>query len=182
MVVLGTIWPEYWQTLTRRPEASEADAHPQARELFAGTYLPVAESFEQHIIDALRAAHETDPRLVEAATRAADGELTQYLAGAPALLERYETAPPGAKALMTVAMDLRRLGHGPAIAEDVLEACAPHYLTERQWHSLPDDWFNSAVSDAQRRCHGGHKPLTRIRPRPRTIRANSDALPLGRLP
>jgi hypothetical protein len=117
VLVLGTMWPEYWDTLTRRPGAGEPDPHEQARELLGGRHVVVAESFEQAVVDELRTSNG-DPRLREAARRAEDGELTQYLAGAPALLERYETAPLGARALLTAAMDLRRLGHGPALPLD----------------------------------------------------------------
>jgi hypothetical protein len=108
-----------------------------------------------------------DPRLREAARRAEDGELTQYLAGAPALLERYETAPAGAGALLTAAMDLRRLGHGPALPVDLLQAAVPAYLTDREWNAVRrhEDWFGSVLAYAEQPCHGAHQPLTRMWPR-----------------
>ena len=165
VLVLGTMWPEYWHTLTRRPRAGEPDPHAQARELLAGTYIAVAKSFDQTVVDALRASN-SDPRLVEAATRAEGGELAQYLAGAPALLARYETAPDAAKALLNAAMDLRRLGHGPALPLGLLETITPGYLTDGEWNSLQKDWFSSALRYSEQRCDGAHFPLTRIRARP----------------
>jgi hypothetical protein len=165
VLVLGTMWPEYWHTLTRVPDAREPDIHEQARKLLAGTHIAIAESFDEALVNKLKTSVEMDPRLVAAATHAEDRELTQYLAGAPALLERYEAAPLAAKALLTAAMDLRRLGHGAALPLGLLEAIAPTYLTDRQWESLSDDWFSSALSYTEQRCHGAHRPLTRIRAR-----------------
>ncbi len=172
MVVLGTMWPEYWRTLTRRPDAGEPDPHAQARDLLAGTHIGVPESFDLNIGEALRDTAGTDPRLVEAAVRAENGELAQYLAGAPALLERYETAPDAAKALITAAIDLRRLGHGPAIPVGLLEVGTPGYLTDRQWNSVREDWFSCALTYVQQPCHGAHRALTRMRPRPGQVTQN----------
>jgi hypothetical protein len=168
VIVLGTIWPEYWDILTRRPTAGATDPHAQARELLAGRSIVVAESFDQAVVDRLKKQEGQDPRLLEAATRAEDGELTQYLAGAPALLQRYDTAPPGPKALLTAAMDLRRLGHGPTIPIGLLEVIAPLYLTDRQWRQVcrTAEWFNTAAAYAEEPCHGAHSPLARVLPRP----------------
>ena len=49
-----------------------------------------------------------------AARSAPDGQVIQFLAGAPELLARYRNAPPAAEALIHAAMDARRLGMGAA--------------------------------------------------------------------
>jgi hypothetical protein len=166
LIVLGTIWPEHWDILTRAADDGKHDPHAQARELLTGTNISMAESFDPRVLERLTRTPGQDPRLVEAATHARGGELTQYLAGAPALLDRYETARSAAKALLHAAMDLRRLGHGPALPLALLEACTPGYLSDHYWDDLDDDWFSSALTDTQQRCHGDHRPLTKIRPRP----------------
>ena len=57
-----------------------------------------------------------DPRLVQAARAAEGGQVIQFLAGAPELLARYRNAPPAAAALISAAMDARRLGGDRATA------------------------------------------------------------------
>ena len=44
MLVLATLWPQYWDTLTARP-AGGADPHAQARELLAGHDITVPAAF-----------------------------------------------------------------------------------------------------------------------------------------
>ena len=53
-----------------------------------------------------------------AARSALDGEVViQFLAGAPELLARYRNAPPAAAALISAAMDARRLGMGAGLPQ-----------------------------------------------------------------
>ncbi|MFB7366549.1 tetratricopeptide repeat protein [Streptomyces hydrogenans] len=169
VLVLGTIWPEYWSLLTASPDPSDRkrqDAHPQARALLAGQQLPVPPAFTaQDEIEALRAAAAADPRLAYAAERAEKGQITQYLAGGPALLEHYLTAPDAARALLEAAIDARRLGLGPALPSALLEAAAGGYLTDNQWDLLPDHWFEEALAYAARPVRGALGALTRVRTR-----------------
>ena len=168
VLLVGTIWPEYWDTLMRRFGSDGEDAHPQARELLTGNYIRVPDSFDNATLVEFWDTSRPDPRLVEAASRATDGELTQYLAGGPALLERYEAAPEVPKSLITAAMDLRRLGHGPTIPISLLEAVTPAYLTDRQWHVArrDADWLIHACRFATELCHGAQGPLMQVWSRP----------------
>src|SRR5581483_11933394 len=100
------------------------------------------------------------------ARSAPDGEVIQFLAGAPELLARYRNAPPAAAALIRAAMDARRLGAGPGLPQAFLEAAAPGYLTDDQWDGLGEDWAEQALAYAAVPCKGVRGPLTRIRPRP----------------
>ena len=168
VLVLATMWPGYWDVLTERPSQRSKDSHEQARELLTDHDIAVPASFSDRVVDKLKTESGADPRLVEAATRAQGGELTQYLAGAPALLARYENATEAPKALITAAMDIRRLGHGLHIPQDLLYASTAAYLSEHQWHHVSQEkrWFEAAIKYAKKPCHGAHRPLTRIRPRP----------------
>jgi len=105
-------------------------------------------------------------RLALAARSAADGQVVQFLAGAPELLARYRNAPPAARAVIEAAMDARRLGMGAALPHGFLEAAAPGYLTDDQWDALGEDWLEQALAYAAVPCKGARGPLTRIRPRP----------------
>jgi uncharacterized protein YidB (DUF937 family) len=160
VLIVGTLWPQYWDTLTRA-----GDEHSQARALLDGTAIPVPSAFTGTAMADLQKAASTDPRLAAAAA-AADGQVAQYLAGVPALLDRYRNAPPAAQALIHAAMDARRLGHGVALPLSLLEAAAPAYLSGNEWDALGDDWLEQALAYLAERCKGVSGPLLRIRAHP----------------
>jgi hypothetical protein len=164
IIVLATMWPGYWSTLTTRPRNLDPDPYAQARDLLAGTGITVANRFTPDEVAALMAG-EADPRLRQAASRAEGGRITQYLAGVPVLEDRYRTAPPAAKALIEVAMDARRLGHPPLLPQALLEEAACGYLDDHDWDQLDEDWFDHALMYTAAPCNGARGPLTRVRPR-----------------
>ena len=160
VLVVATLWSEYGHTLTTR---ADPDRHAQARELLSGHKIDAPESFSPAALSKLAEEAGTDPRLAEAADQAVDGQITQYLAGAPCLLHRYEDAQPGARALILAAMDARRLGCGPYLPLALLEGAAPGYLTDTEWPRLGDHWLDRALAYATGLCDGIPGPLTRIR-------------------
>ena len=180
VLVLATLWPQFWDDLTARP-AGGADPHAQARELLTGHDITVPAAFIAAQLQQLRQAG--DARLAHAAAAAQDGQVIQFLAGAPELLARYRNAPPAAAALIHTAMDARRLGMGPALPQPFLEAAAPGYLTDAEWDALDEDWLEQALAYTAKRCKGVRGPLTRIRPHPTRPRApgsrESDEQPPG---
>ncbi|MFS1304679.1 hypothetical protein [Streptosporangium longisporum] len=170
VLVLATLWPAYWDILTRMPAPGLPDPHAQARELIKNLSIRIPTSFTGPDLAAaiLRADRAGDPRLTEALARARTGALTQYLAGGPALIERYENATVATQAVLHAAMDARRLGHGPVLSRPLLEEAAAGYLTDEQWEMLADDWSEQAfayLTDLLP-CRGARAPLSRIRPRP----------------
>jgi uncharacterized protein YidB (DUF937 family) len=168
VLVLATLWPQFWDTLTAR-SAGGADPHPQARELLAGRDITVPAAFTP---DQLRRLGEAgDARLAQAAAAAQDGQVIQFLAGAPELLARYRNATPAAAALIHAAMDGRRLGLGIGLPQAFLEAAAPGYLTSTDWDALDEDWLEQALAYTAVPCKGVRGPLTRIRSHPARSRA-----------
>ncbi len=163
VLVLATLWPQFWDSLTGRP-AGRADPHAQARELLAGHDITVPAAFSAAQLQQLSEAG--DARLARAAAGAQDGQVIQFLAGAPELLSRYRNAPPTAAALIHAAMDARRLGMGPALPQAFLAAAAPGYLTGSDWDALGEDWLELALAYTAKPCKGAQGPLTRIRPYP----------------
>jgi hypothetical protein len=164
VLVLATLWPQFWDTLTARPPDG-ADPHAQARELLAGHDITVPAGFTQAQLDQL--ARAGDARLTLAATGAQDGQVIQFLAGAPELLARYRNAPPAAAALINAAMDARRLGLGIGMPQGFLAAAAPGYLTGADWGVLGENWENvlqEAWDYAAIPCKGVPGPLTRSPP------------------
>jgi hypothetical protein len=166
VLILGTTWPEHWDTLTNVPRTGPVppDPYVQARQLVTNKSITVPEAFT---VEELTTAQATtsDPRLAEALQHAEQGQVTQYLAGVPALIERYNNAPPGAKALIEAAMDVRSLGHGLALPLALLETAAEGYLTDTQWDLLECDWLEQALAYVACPVRGTRGPLTRIRPR-----------------
>ena len=66
VLVLATLWPQFWDTLTARPAGGD-DRHPQARELLAGHDIAVAAALTPAQVRQLTGAE--DPRLALAAAR-----------------------------------------------------------------------------------------------------------------
>jgi hypothetical protein len=164
VLVLVTLWPQFWDTLTARP-AGGKDRHAQVRDLLAGHDITVPAALTSAQVRQLAGAE--DPRLALASASAPDGEVIQFLAGAPELLARYRNAPlPAARALIDAAMDARRLGMGAGLPQAFLEAAAPGYLTDAEWDGLGEDWLEQALAYTAVPCKGARGPLTRIRPRP----------------
>jgi hypothetical protein len=177
VLVLGTLWPEHWNALTRTD-----GVHPQVCKILDGADVTVPPAFTGEDLNPLRAAAITDLRLAAAINGAADGQITQYLAGVPALLARYRNAPPPARALIHAAMDARRLGHGMALPRALLKAAVPAYLTDAEWDAADDDWLELALAWAAAPCKGVPGPVSRIRSRPArhsaTTRHQQSASPL----
>ena len=139
------------------------------RDLLAGDDITVPAALTPAQVQQLTGAQ--DPRLAVAANAAKeDGQVIQFLAGAPELLARYRNAPPAARVLIDTAMDARRLGMGAGLPQAFLEAAAPGYLTDDQWDGLGEDWLGQALAYAAVPCNGARGPLTRIRPRPSAFR------------
>ncbi|MFE3310162.1 hypothetical protein ACFXMF_14425, partial [Embleya sp. NPDC059213] len=168
VLVLATLWPDpHWNTLTTATEPGTPDRHAQARVLLTGTDLRIPEAFTGADLDTLRERADQDPRLAQALARGDTGRVTQYLAGALALLKRYQLAPAGARAVIEAAMDARRLGHGPVLHQAFLENAADAYLTDDESDAFGDDWFEQALAYATSPVQGATAPVTRIRSRQR---------------
>ncbi|MFB8385461.1 hypothetical protein, partial [Streptomyces rubiginosohelvolus] len=170
VLVLGTLWPERWDALTTH------ERHVGARELLVGHKIDVPDAFTPAHLTALGTADDADPRLTQAVQRADDGQVTQYLAGAPVLMERYNAARGATLALIHAAMDARRLGAGLHIPLDWLADAAPGYLTETEYHALDSDWLSKALAYVTTPCNGIPGILTPVNTSgPRNQRARRTA-------
>jgi TPR repeat protein len=166
VLVLGTMWPEPWATLTTTPPPGVHDPYAQARALLADAAIHVPDTFVGNEIAQLRRAARSDPRLALAASHADGGRITQYLAGVHELSRRYRTAPAGARAIIHVAMDARRVGLSTLIPRDLLALSGPGYLADVDWNNAGDNWLDEALAYTSAPCHGTPGPLTPIKPRP----------------
>ncbi|MFI9240325.1 helix-turn-helix domain-containing protein [Streptomyces sp. NPDC053079] len=166
VLILGTLWPEHADRYMAVPHPGLADPHAQVRALIANRRINVPNRFDAGALAAAQAlAGAGDQQLAAALERTRDGNLAQDLAGGPELLHRYHTAQPAARAVLQAAMDARRLGAGVRLPLAFLEGAAEDYLTETEYDTLPDDWFEEALADLARPVHGNLAPLRRIRTR-----------------
>ncbi|MGW5820422.1 tetratricopeptide repeat protein [Streptomyces noursei] len=157
VVIIATLWPAHYRTLADRPESQGPDPHRQARALLAQAALfHVPDAFQNSALEAARA--KDDSSLRTAICTSTGGAITQTLAAAPQLVDHYEQSdgPPACygKAVITAAMDARRLGHASPLPARLLEAAAPGYLTEAQRAAAPRDWFPRAMAYARTKVMG----------------------------
>lgn len=169
VLAFATTHPQDWARLTAT-SAPPHDPYPHARALLTGVGVS-ARIADQFVCEpaALAQAVQADPRVAEASAFADGGQLTQYLAGVPALLERVEGASPMALCLIIAAVQLRRLGHGLALPAGALEATAASLAPDHMWdeHARPG-WLENALEYLSAPCRGVPGPLSLIRPRPGT--------------
>jgi hypothetical protein len=166
VLILATLWPQFWAQLTAAPADGQPDPHAQTRQLLAGSEVSVPAAFTRVELDAVRSAARTDPRLAVAVAQAEAGRIAQYLAGVPELLRRYRTASADARAVLDAAIDLRRLGHPVHLSGPLLQQIAQGYLSQSDHTALQrqhgEDWFDRAVEDLNRPQRGILGPLVRI--------------------
>ncbi|MEV6008994.1 helix-turn-helix domain-containing protein [Streptomyces sp. NPDC051976] len=166
VLVLCTLWPQYAAAYTALPIPEEADVHPRVRELLAGRVVTLPHCFDEPAMRAARALAATgDWQIADALRHAPDGRLTQHLAGAPQLLDRYRTGSPPARAILEAAMDARRLGVGLSLPIGFLEAAAEDYLSDDEYDALDNNWLERALAELGETVHGNLAPLRRVRPR-----------------
>lgn len=158
VLVVAIMWPEQYDCLVREPDGT-VDPHAQARMLLSDRVIDVPLEFDGPALAHARAAG--DLRLTEAAARAENGRVIQYLGGIPALLDRYRRAGAAQKAVLHAAMDLRRVESGPVLCREVLEAAALGYASEVD---LPPGWFERAVDGLVRPRRGTSGPLIPVSP------------------
>ncbi|MET7569864.1 hypothetical protein ABZT04_15385 [Streptomyces sp. NPDC005492] len=162
VLLVGTLWPHYYDTWTAMPGSAHEDRHRAERELLKlaevvtlGTDLSPAERERAAGLAA------SDDRL-RVALEAEDFGLTQVIAGAPQLVNRWETAGPYVRALLTAAVDATLMGVQSAITESLLRAAAPGYCDPRQRAGAPGDWFEQALGYATQPLLGATSALVPV--------------------
>ena len=163
VVIIGTLWPEFYTARTTLPEPGGDDPHVRDREVLdLAAVVRIGPEFSPAEQDRARAATTRDPRLA-VALKAAEYGLTQTLAAAPQLVARWEdaqTASPYGWAVLTAALDAARLGARAPLSPDFLRAAAPGYCTSRQQAEAPDNWFEQALAYATEKLHGAVAALS----------------------
>ncbi len=187
-LVITTMWPEHWETYITAARAGRGAADPAGtagRLLERLPVLPgardparidparggVVDVPDQFAAADLEAAARTgDPVLAEAAAAAAgagqDGQVTQYLAGVPDLLRRYDGpgGDPYGQAVITAAMDAARLGHASPLPAALLQEAAVGYLTGPQRAVSIESWRDTALAWAADELNGAVRAVQPVPP------------------
>ena len=157
VVIIGTLWPDWYTACTAVPVPGGADPHTREREVLdLAAVIRIGPAFSPAEQERARAAAGRDRRLAVALESAGYG-LTQTLAAAPQLVARWEdaqTAAPYAWAVLTAALDAARLGARAPLSADLLRAAAPGYCTSQQQAEAPENWFEQAMAYATEKLNG----------------------------
>ncbi len=168
VLVLGTVWPEFWSGLTAPAVPGRSSGTAQTRTLLEGKGVYVPAAFEAQELEDARRVGGHDVRLADALAHTVGGRIAQYIAGAPALLERYRTAPPAARAVIGAAVDASRLGGAALVGREFLQAAAEGYLGDDDYDALGEEWLEDALAYTQQPSKGVRGLLSRVWGRPGT--------------
>ncbi|MFF7890222.1 hypothetical protein ACH40F_58380 [Streptomyces sp. NPDC020794] len=150
-VVVATMWPQEYGMLISDPQkgAPGADPHRQVRDLLR-SYPPVdvPEEFSGAALEELTRKARTDAELRVALDSVAQpGAIAQTLAAGPDLLDHWAHAvDPFGKAVITAAIDARRLGVRSLLPAALLRDAAVAYVEPRNSAAATDDWFDKALA------------------------------------
>ncbi|MFY1595998.1 hypothetical protein [Micromonospora sp. WMMD737] len=170
VVIVDMLWPAVYQQLSATPpaeiDAQANDIWRDAREvlaLAAHAIIDVPDQFSpRERAQAARVANSTgDHRLTEALGDNQYG-LTQHLSGAPQLIAHWKhgkNSQPYGWAVLTAAIDIRRIGIRVPLTADLLSEVARAYLTDVQIADAVDDWLQTGLTYASKRLRGGVQAL-----------------------
>ena len=186
-LVITTVWPEQWITYTATARAGLGTADP------AGTVgrllerLPELTGRDPSRIDPGRGgvidvparfttgemeagAATGDLALAAAAAAAASaghgGQVAQYLAGVPDLLDRWfkPGGDPRGQAIITAAMDATRLGYASPLPAALVQDAAVGYLTAEERTQGIGTWRDDALDWATDELRGAVRALQPVPP------------------
>ncbi|MBP2327093.1 tetratricopeptide (TPR) repeat protein [Kibdelosporangium banguiense] len=163
LVVVGTLWQDDYRIRIAQRDQSANDPYAPDRDV-----LRLAEVFDvpDEFTSAERARTEqlaVSDRRLRAAIESTDAGVTQVLAAGPELVRSWEMASdPYGKAVITAAVDARRLGVTVPLTESYLAAAVPGYITATQRAVASADWFERALAYATTPLRGAARALSPI--------------------
>lgn len=133
VAVVGAMWTRpYWDKFTS--QGRSRDIYAAARHLLTGSRtirVNVPDKLDEDQLADFAALADGDERISAAvAAGESDGRVIQHLTGGPELLRGFQDDlfTPVEKALITAAVDARRLGHTGPLPAGLLTAAADAYL------------------------------------------------------
>ncbi|MFI7574292.1 hypothetical protein [Micromonospora sp. NPDC049497] len=149
VIVVGTMWPDRYQSIVNsKVTDSLADKSDRARQLLSmAQVMYVEDELTPTELAAARELAQRDQR-IEVALQDQHYGVTQVLAGAPDLVDRWTHASPRNRSVITAAVDIRRLGVSSPITDSLLRVAAQIYMSEEEMGRAPADWYESAIAYA----------------------------------
>jgi hypothetical protein len=188
LIAITTIWPEHW---TAYAEAARTDDNPMRRDPAAtagrllgrlpdctgygpeevaaarGGVIDIPPVFTtSEVIAAARASQVLADAAAAAAAAGQDGQIAQYLAGVPDLLNRFQGAEGSryGQAVIIASMDAARLGFESPLPEALLLEATPGYLTESDRTRELSSWAGPAMKWATEKLRGDVRALIPVPP------------------
>ncbi|WP_190173988.1 hypothetical protein [Streptomyces mirabilis] len=152
IVVVGAMWrTPHYSRLTAQGGRNDPGL---VRDLLLGSrtvHLNVPMALTPDECEEFRAVGHADRRVIDALSAGTvdDGRVIQHLSGGPELLDGYRNQTlftPVEHALITAALDARRLGHHQPIPSALLADAADGYMPPRRRSSKPD-WADVALHE-----------------------------------
>jgi tetratricopeptide (TPR) repeat protein len=153
-IIVATLWPRRYQRYTTLPSpGAMEDPYQAERELLdLAELVTLVERLTPDEHERASVLARSDPRIQQALS--SEYGMTQALAAAPALVSLWRQAQDVHKALLTAAIDARRMGIESPLSADLLRAAVPGYLTAAERAKAPRNWFEEAMAYATRELHG----------------------------
>lgn len=165
VVLLGSLWPGEWDRFVANPEDGAPDVRRFARELLGFAHrVMVPRALTENELTKLDSPEVRDPRWSTARQTSGDRRRAiQVLAGGVHLAQRYDHgADPYGRALVSTAMDVRRVGLRGPIPLALLAEAAPGHLTAEERAVHDDQWLPTGLEHATSK-HNGISALTLVR-------------------
>lgn len=162
LVLVGTLWPDEYAHHNALRSAGAVDDSSEGQGL-----LRLARTFD--VADTISPAERRRAEALAAdgririALSSPDVGFTQVLAAGPDLIRRWEhAADPYGKAVITAAVEARRLGVRGPVTRAYLVAAAPAFLGAAQLAAAPAGWFGEALRYATTPVQGAAAALTPV--------------------
>ncbi|WP_152546758.1 hypothetical protein [Amycolatopsis orientalis] len=154
VMLVATCWPGEHSKRVALSEEGRPDPYANDRRLIGLVdVLQVPPAFSTHERRRAEDLAGTDHR-IRVALDTPDAGFTQVMAAGPELVRHWTQAPAYAKAVITAALDARRVGARAPLTRDYLADAAPGYLNEREVATASPHWLDSALEYATRLLRG----------------------------
>ena len=149
VLLIGTLWPEHYAAYNSVSGPQQLVTTDERTLLDLATVIVVGSTLSEAETERARQAAREDPRIRQALSSAEYG-MTQTLAAGPHLVHRWESAGVYARAILTAAIDLTRMGAMQPLTASCLRAAAPGYCSrhERARAAATPNWFESGLAYA----------------------------------
>ena len=163
VILIGTMWPQHYDTLTAPQDTALGGASQDSREILTmlAQRKDLLPGFSRAELDRAASLAARDPRIAEAVSETGSWNLTETLAAAPDLISRWvNAADPYGAAVITAAVIARRCGHTEPLPANILESLAETVLTAADRGRATVRWFQAALDWARAPVRGPAAPLT----------------------